>query len=166
MAGRNKIYLLRHASAAPANNLPDLERPLSDQGRSEANEVAAFLNREGCSIDLVLSSHALRAQETAAIILRRTPNIRTYREAAEIYEASVDALLKLIAALEENLASILIVGHNPGVEELLSYLTGKSQGFRPATLAIIGVSGPWSEVSEGALSLEWLMHPNANQFFV
>jgi phosphohistidine phosphatase len=166
MAGGNKIYLLRHASAAPANNLPDLERPLSDQGLSEANEVAGFLKREGCSIDLVLSSHALRARETAALILRRTPNIRVYREAAEIYEASVDALLKLIAAVEEDLASLLIVGHNPGVEELLSHLTGKREGFRPATLAIISVSGRWSEVSEGGLSLEWLVHPHANQFFV
>lgn len=125
-----ELLILRHAHAEPlAASGSDMERPLSPRGEAEADAVGRWLQHQDADLAAVLSSPATRARATAerALAVTGGPAIR---DDPRIYEATPGDLLALLdQALGEG--RTLIVGHNPGFEQLVALLTeGRSGDFR------------------------------------
>jgi phosphohistidine phosphatase len=155
------LYLLRHAKSSWKDaNLPDFDRPLSGRGRKASETVGLFLKEKEITFDLVVSSPAVRARQTIESVLRSAKQRPELRFDERIYEATVGRLLEIVSQLENEHKTVLLVGHNPGMQELLSLLTGQSEEYPTAALTKIAFKNlKWVEVGNKKGSLEWLVKP-------
>ena len=120
----NTLYLLRHAKAQKAvPGEDDPARPLIRRGRDDAEQMAAWMKKHHIQPATVLCSPSARTRETLEIIQPALGDAKIVFEAT-LYGASVAALRALIARLGRNHESALIVGHNPGIQELAVSLAG------------------------------------------
>jgi phosphohistidine phosphatase len=106
------------------------------------------------SIDLAVVSPANRARTTWALVtaeLNSEPPVRTDDRA---YAASADQLLDIARELPDDVHTVVLVGHNPGIEVLASLLTGEPVSMRASSLAVIGMDGPWSTLDHGTAVLQ------------
>jgi phosphohistidine phosphatase len=153
------VLLLRHAKSSWSNaNLLDFERPLNDRGRAAAKRIGGYVARHKLNPDLVLSSPAVRARETADLVLKSAKLQVELRQDERIYEAGPQRLLEVISQIDEDKKTVLLVGHNPGLEELLQLLTGHEAHMPTAALAKIKiVVKTWDYVLQEKGKLEWLV---------
>lgn len=152
------LYLLRHAKSSwKDDSLRDFDRPLKERGREAAEVVGQRLAEEKLKHPLVLCSPAVRTRETAKIVLKSAGLKVDERFDERIYEASLRDLLQVISEIPEDAKVAILIGHNPGCEELLSYLTGESRHVPTAALAKIKFE-EW-DVRAGQGSLEWFVTP-------
>ena len=156
------LLLLRHAKAVSgSDSLRDFDRPLSDQGRRQAEGVGKYLKEQNIALDLVLSSTALRARQTTELVLAVAECVTEVRYDQRIYEASRQQLLEVVSEIEGDKSKVLLVGHNPGLEELLQSLTGLSAPMATGTLAKIDLRAPeWSNAADQKAHLDLLVKPN------
>ncbi len=156
------LLLLRHAHAENLTpGASDSERALSDAGRSQARELGNYLRQHSIAIDLALSSTATRARETTAIVLASSGMSTAFRYEQGMYEASRADLLGLVRKTEDAIGSLLLVGHNPGMEDLAQLLTKRAVSMSTCTLAKIKLTvDKWSEVDEDLGDLESLVQPD------
>jgi phosphohistidine phosphatase len=162
------VYLLRHAKSDWGDDsLPDQERPLNGRGRRSAKEVATTLERQSIQPAVVLVSTAKRTRETVEGFVRALPGETDVRYDDAIYAAEATTLLGRLRMLPDAAASVLVVGHNPGIEQLAAGLArpGTAEalhdGMRTATL--VGLSLPadtWSDLAPatGDLLGRWQHH--------
>lgn len=130
------LLLLRHAkSSRKDDELDDHDRPLSKRGKGEAPRMGQLLKEEGLVPDLILASTARRARRTAEYVIQHSGYRGETRFVGQLYNASCDELLSFVADLPDSAGRVLLIGHNPGFEELLEALTGASQALTPAALA-------------------------------
>ncbi len=155
------LFLLRHAKSSWDDpDLSDFDRPLNKRGLKAAPKMGAEMRKRKLQPDLILSSPAARAKETTRLISEAAGLKTEVRYEQEIYEASVARLLKIVSQIDESVNTAMMVGHNPGFEELLSALTGESQRMPTAALACIELEvEKWSEVSASSGKLAWLVKP-------
>lgn len=155
------LFLLRHAKpVSGADSLKDFDRTLSDEGRGQAESVGKYLKDKNLELDLVLSSTALRARETTEIVLTTAGFLTEVRYDPRIYEASRQQLLELISEIEANKGKVLLVGHNPAMEELLRRLTDHFEPMGTANLAKVDLGVPeWTEAADRKGHLDWLVKP-------
>jgi len=155
------LYLLRHAKSSwKEESQLDFERPLAGRGRKACSLIAKLIQSEGIEFDLLLSSSAVRARETIELIRQQAKLRSELRFDERIYEAPVTRLMEIISEVENDRKVILVVGHNPGMEELIHALTGEEQGMPTAGLAKIKLkSSKWAEVGEAKGTLEWIVRP-------
>jgi phosphohistidine phosphatase len=147
------LIVLRHAKAAHIPGLADRERPLTERGRRDAHRVGETLAGMDLRPDLVLCSPATRTRQTAELAL---PGADITFEPA-IYEAYPDELLTLLRGCGPEVRTLILVGHNPGVHELVQGLTARDgdPGFPPGAFAVIETGDPWSELDTGHGVLRW-----------
>ena len=152
------LMLLRHAKSSWDNaSLDDFERPLNDRGRKSAATIGKYLADNEVAIDLIISSPSVRTRET---IERAKLNglAHEIRFDQRIYEASSARLLEVVSQIDEDRKSVLLVGHNPGMEELLLLLTGIEERMQTATLATISLNlKRWDRVMAGKGVLQTLI---------
>lgn len=155
------IYLLRHAKSSwKDESLSDIERPLNGRGKKAADTMGAFLKREKILVDLVLSSSAVRARQTIDRVLVAANIVTDVRFDERIYEAGVQRLVEIVRQIENGKKNVVLVGHNPGFEELLEWLTGTIERMQTGALAKIGLkTTSWNSVSEKSGTLEWIVRP-------
>lgn len=154
-----EIILLRHAHAEPAHaGDSDAERPLSPEGIAEAEAAAVWLDRHGPQPTRVLCSPARRTRETCERVLARLGYIDC-REDPRIYHATPGTLFSVI---EDNADTdrLLLIGHNPGFEEVAALLatgqTGDHRGMPPAGIAVLHLPrGAALEPAAAALAAFW-----------
>ncbi|WP_242165473.1 histidine phosphatase family protein [Lysobacter sp. M15] len=135
-----ELILLRHAHAdAVATGQIDADRPLSDEGRSEAQAAARWLKAQDLVPDRMLVSPTQRARETAEAVVAELGPVPT-REEAAIYEASPGDLAGL-ADQNRDAIRLLMVGHNPGFEQLAALMhsgqSGDYRGMPPGGIAVL-----------------------------
>ena len=125
-----ELILLRHAHAeAAAPGSEDFDRPLSREGQAEAEAAGVWLKRNGYLPDCVVYSDARRARETVEQVLSVLGVVEQLPE-PRIYEATPGTLMQ-IADEHRNLGRVLLVGHNPGLEQMAALLSsGQSGDFR------------------------------------
>ena len=141
------LILLRHAKSDWPDGVPDHDRPLAKRGRRDAPQVGRWLREHGYLPDTVICSTALRTRQTWDLVAEKlvktagtgAPEV-TFEQRA--YGASAATLLYLVAELPADRRSVLLIGHNPGISELASALTGKVTGFPTAGLAVLELSAP------------------------
>jgi phosphohistidine phosphatase len=151
------LYLLRHAKSSWADpSLPDPERPLAPRGRRDAKRIAKHLVRLGIEPELVLCSAAERTRQTLELVRPAIDGTSKVRLEAELYGASSDELLGRLRAVPEAVASVMLIGHNPGLQDLALVLAsdGAELGrlrakFPTAALATLTLpKTSWSRLSQ------------------
>ncbi len=155
------LYLLRHAKSSWGDaSKQDFERPLANRGRKACATIGEFIQEKGIDFDLVLVSTAFRTRETIDLIKERAKFRGEVRYDERIYEATAPQLVEIISQVDNERESVLIVGHNPGLEELLSLLTGEQHRVTTANFAKIKVKTPkWSASLANKGTLDWLVRP-------
>src|SRR5215217_5213483 len=151
------LYLLRHAKSSWNDaSQPDFERPLANRGREAAALIGEFIREKGIDFDLILVSTAVRTRETIELIKERADFRGEVRYDERIYEATVSQLLEIISQIDNDRESVLLVGHNPGIEGLLALLTGEQHQVTTANFAKIKLNTPkWSANLANKGTLEW-----------
>ena len=119
-----RLFLIRHAKAEPAVGRVDYERKLTGRGRDDAKLVAKALAARRILPDILVHSGAARAKETAEIFAAAWRGKVGLTEDGRLYDASLATLLDRTRALSDEHKHIGLVGHNPGLGELATALTG------------------------------------------
>jgi phosphohistidine phosphatase len=158
---RHTLVLLRHAKSDWSGGEPDHERPLAPRGRRQAAEAGRWLASHVDGIDLAVVSPAERARSTWSLASAELADAPPLRLDERAYAASASTLLEVVRELTEDLGSVLLVGHNPGLEDLLESLTGSWVPLRTSTLAVLTVSGPWAGCGPDAVTLTTSGRPPA-----
>ena len=119
---RHEVLLMRHAKSSWKDpKLADHDRPLKKRGRRDAVRMAEFLVEQNLVPDRIVSSSAARARETTDLVASHLGNL-TVETLSRLYHAEADIWRSVLAELPGN-GRTLLVGHNPGIEELLSVIT-------------------------------------------
>jgi phosphohistidine phosphatase len=164
------LYLLRHAKSSWSDlTLADPDRPLAPRGRKAAAHLAEHVRGHGVRPDVVLCSPARRARETLQLVFPDDAAKGATRIEPAIYGGGAEELLAPLRALGEDTRTAMIVGHNPGVQDLALRLAGPGPDpararleakFPTAALATFSVPGPWSGLGLGDSELVGFVTPN------
>ena len=144
-----RLLVLRHAKSSWADtSLDDWQRPLNDRGRRDAPRAGAWLRDRSLVPDLIVTSDAVRARETAAAVATAAGYTRAMVVEPSLYHATpADAIAVLKNISHQSAHTILIVGHNPGLEDLVSRLSGEHHDMVTAALVELAVPiDRWSEL--------------------
>ena len=156
--GSRRLVLLRHAKSQWPEGVSDHERPLTDRGRRDATAAGRWLRAHlddlGDRLDAVACSTARRARQTWALVAAELADPPEAAFDGAIYAAPPDALLAVVGDLPDDAATALLVGHNPGLQQLVGLLSGEDAEMRTASVAALAWTGRWSDVTEHIASLE------------
>jgi phosphohistidine phosphatase len=165
-----RLLLLRHAKAIPFTGRGDYERALIERGRRDAAAIGAFVAEAGLIPDLVIYSGALRARETAAIVLKAWPRPVEARAELSLYNAPRAGVHAIVRALPDTAPSVLLIGHNPGLADLANTLVGggaesdiarMAGKFPTAGLAALEFDvDRWRDVARGSARLARFVTPD------
>ena len=161
MIPMKSLVILRHAKSSwDSAHLTDFQRPLNERGVHDAPRIGKALRERGIKPDLILSSPAERAKQTVEAVVKAAhlPLIPQFVDT--IYGASLQELLTIIRGLPDTTDCVLMVGHNPGFEELVSLLTGTERHMSTAALAhIVFEEGDWENIGHKPGELAWFVVP-------
>lgn len=142
------LVLLRHAKSDWSGDRADLARPLAKRGRLQAPDAGRWLATHINGFDLAVVSPATRARSTWDLVAAELDTPPPTRIDDRVYAAPDRELLAVVRELPDDLRTVVLVGHNPGLEDLVSTLTGEPVPMRTAALAVIMVPGPWSTAGQ------------------
>ncbi len=132
------LLLMRHAKAAAAGaGQADADRPLNPRGQRDAPRMGEWLRQHDVAPELVISSNARRAVETAAAVIDASGYGGEWQRQPRLYEAEIEAYFDVLQQAPDAVGSVLIVAHNPGVEEMIEALTGHAETMPTGALAHI-----------------------------
>jgi len=155
------LFLLRHAKSDWGDpSLLDSERPLNKRGLEAAPLIGRVLGEQSVRPTLVLCSPAVRTRETATLALAAAKLDAHVRFDERIYEASASRLLEVVAETEDAHAAVLLIGHNPGLSELLAHFTEDVRAMPTAALAVISLETEnWTAIDRTRGRLEMFVKP-------
>ncbi len=157
-----KIILIRHAKSDWENySLPDYDRPLAERGLRDAPQMAASLKNRGVLIDLICSSTAQRAKQTTLLstAVLGYPEAKIHWEKS-LYHASASHLLHFIQSQSDQVQTLVLVGHNPGLTELIVHLGVNLDNLPTAgQFAFSVLSKEWKDLSAANCKFEWWDSP-------
>jgi phosphohistidine phosphatase len=163
-----QLLILRHAKSDWTTAVAaDFDRPLAKRGRKAAKVMGRWLGQQGLLPDAILSSPALRARQTVLRLCEAAGvSEKLIRWKPSLYGAEVDNVLQLLAACEADLRRVMVVGHNPELEQLLRHLAGaalevpaEGKLLPTGALAVLEVQGPWEALRSGTVRLQSLTRP-------
>lgn len=155
------LYLLRHGKSDWSQPVSDYKRPLTERGVRESGRLGAWMKAHGRVPERVLCSAAERARHTAVLVTQAFGLPPEHIEFDEgLYLAAPVVLLDYLQELPDDCQSVMLTGHNPGLEELLVMLAGKAfpsagllKVLPTGTLATLSVSDGWVALSAASCSL-------------
>lgn len=132
-----RVLLLRHAKSSwDFPELSDHDRPLNDRGRNAASRMGRYLEEREIFPDLILSSPAVRARDTAERVMAALSQSPDFKTDARLYLRGVGGILEAIRNSEARYGEILIVGHNPAMQEFAIGLDGGQNSSEMASLRV------------------------------
>jgi phosphohistidine phosphatase len=142
------LLLMRHAKASPSTaGVADFDRPLLEEGREAAALVGSFLKREKLAVDTAICSPAARARETIESVLQAAGISLKVRRDQRLYEGGSLLLLEVLSEVGNDLEAVLLVGHNPVLEQVVQQLTGESVHLSAGALCHVELkAAKWSEI--------------------
>jgi phosphohistidine phosphatase len=142
-----RLVVMRHAKSSWASEAAtDHERPLNARGRDDAPLVADRLVELGWVPDHVLLSDSRRTQETWSRMADRMPGHVQHTATRRLYHASIEAFTEVVGAHDDEERCLLVLGHNPGWEEVVQWLCGESVQLTTANAALLRRDpAPWDE---------------------
>lgn len=142
------LLILRHAKAEPTDEgMADRDRPLAPRGEREATQVGQWLIEQELAPGAILSSDALRARTTAELVAKACRFADPVQCFGELYLALPETYVEVLQTSAGDADCVLLVGHNPTLDDLLFLLTGTHEGFPTAGLAVVELNlEDWSEL--------------------
>ena len=155
------LFVLRHAKSSWDNpDLSDFERPLNSRGLDTARFIGGLIYERRFAPQIIVSSPAKRAKQTAILVKELAEIGKPIIFDERIYEASPLALFNLIREFDEKYESVLLIGHNPGFEQIVRMLTGENVTMPTAGLAKINLDlANWHDLEIHSNELEFLIRP-------
>ena len=158
-----RLLLLRHAKSDWSRpGLPDHDRPLAPRGVRDAPRMGRFLRESGLCPAAALVSTARRARETARLVLEAaSAPADALRPVPDLYGSTPDEILRIVREQGGGASPLVLVAHNPGMEDLVARLAGRYEPFPTLALAVISVSATeWPEFRESSqASIESRVRP-------
>jgi phosphohistidine phosphatase len=151
MGGDMKTLLvLRHAKSSWDHaQLTDFERPLNSRGKRDAPRMGKLLHDENLVPDLIISSSAIRALTTAEAVASSCEYDNEIQYTRRLYHSDPDDFIEQLQAVDDKFERVLLVGHNPGMEELVEVLTGLWERMPTAALAHLALPiDSWAQLDE------------------
>ncbi|MGI8858442.1 MAG: SixA phosphatase family protein [Thermomicrobiales bacterium] len=160
------FLVLRHAKSDRSNSaLRDHDRPLAPRGEADAPRMGTALAALGLILDCIVTSTAVRARDTTRLVAAAMGYGGEIIEEPDLYGASVDTLLAVVRECADETATALLVGHNPGLEELVCLLTGGEDAEAMLRLPTAGLAcialdiDDWSRAGPACGLLQWFLIP-------
>jgi phosphohistidine phosphatase len=157
------LYLIRHGKSSwDDQSLKDFERPLLAIGEERSNMVADFLRAKKVFPDLIVSSHAVRAFETASLLAVALEYPRhNIQVESQIYHGGTDSLWSLVFSLPDHKNKVFLVGHNPTMTQFANGFLEKKIDYLP-TSGVVCVSfftDHWNELLMAERKVEFVVFP-------
>jgi phosphohistidine phosphatase len=143
------LVVVRHAKSDWQHDLADEERPLAPRGRREAPLIGPWVATHVGELDLVICSTAVRARQTLA--LSGLSGMVKYDE--RVYAASYQDLMSVVDEVSDDVTKLALVGHNPGLSDLVRILTNEPIELKTAAVAVLTWPGGWPDVWSRRASL-------------
>ncbi|MCB9872150.1 MAG: histidine phosphatase family protein [Planctomycetes bacterium] len=164
-----ELLILRHGKSDWEAGTSDFARPLTNRGRRAAERVGSWLEQHGLEPDLVVSSPARRAASTAELVCYAMGrSAASVRLDGRIYAAPLVTLVEVVRSLPDDAGRVLLVGHNPGLEELIEWLARHGVGtptdgkvLPTGALAQFRLAADWPGAVRGCGTLVELLRPRA-----
>ena len=164
-----KLFLIRHAKSKWDETLfGDYERSISKKGKKDLLAIGSYLAIEGIKPDLVLSSCALRAQQTTDTLVARLQYEGKVYYLKELYQTPMESLVEIIQAQEENINTLFVIGHNPQLQELANNLLNEHISKLP-TLGVIAITleiEEWNEIEDAKGELDFFIYPKQFRYYL
>jgi phosphohistidine phosphatase len=145
-----RLLILRHAKSSWADSsMADWQRPLNDRGKRDAPRAGAWLRARSRVPDRIVSSDAVRARTTAQAVAEAAGYSGEIVIEPSLYHAETEAVFAVLNDVADEIHTVMIVGHNPGLEQFVQQLTGESHDL--PTAALVELSVPierWSELDD------------------
>jgi phosphohistidine phosphatase len=166
MEGGRTLLVLRHAKAAGEPGVNDIERSLTGRGRRNSTAAGQWLLAQGLVPDWVLCSSSRRTRETwervSAALGAVAPGEDAVMFEPRVYDAGAQDMLDLVNEQPDSARTVLTVGHNPASQQLVTWLTGRSDiEFPTCALAVIRLGESWAAVVPGGGELARLWTPHS-----
>jgi phosphohistidine phosphatase len=162
------LLILRHAKSAwDTDAASDFDRPLAKRGKNDAPRMGRWLHAQSLVADVVICSPAKRARQTALRVCEETGVAQeSIHWDKRIYDAAPGTLLRVLAEAPSESAIVMIVGHNPGLEQLVRYLCGRripmpddGKLLPTATVACLEMPADWSDLQTGEARMVSITRP-------
>ncbi len=171
-ATSRRLLLLRHAKASRDDpSAPDKERPLTDAGREAARALRRYMQAERLAPDLVLTSSSRRTLDTLQE-LKPLEGVAQIDARDDLYLASPSDMIEILHGVEEPTSCVLVIGHNPGIQELALLLVSGDRSKKSAKLlrrmaeffptcgfAELELDRGWPEIGYGSARLKRFLRP-------
>lgn len=156
------LYLFRHAKSSWDDpGLSDFDRPLTKRGDKSAPLMGKVMRARDVCPSVVICSPSKRTRQTAKMALKKAG-----LDEAEIvfdnglYHATTGGLIDITKKIDDLLSTAMLIGHNPGLSELVYLLTGVEEAFPTAALACIRLNiAHWKDLKTGSGKMEWIVRP-------
>jgi phosphohistidine phosphatase len=144
------LLIMRHAKSSwDESELHDHDRPLNKRGKLNAPRMGRLLREQELVPGLIITSSARRARDTAEAVADQSGYEGEVKVVEDLYAAPPEAYLETLAAADDRHKCILVIGHNPGLEELLETLTGEREALPTAAIARVDLSiKSWQELTD------------------
>ena len=166
-----RLILLRHDKAKHPADFGDHDRPLCKQGRRACIEMGRYIGDGGLVPDMAIVSTARRAQETWHLVRSASDVDVVWRSDHRVYEASPETLLAVICETAAEIRSLLVVGHNSGLQDLAINLIGTAEpsalsglDYKLPTAGLVAIEFKcqnWRDVSLGSGEVEHFATPKS-----
>lgn len=154
-----QLIILRHGKPEPTSwNDDDFSRKLTDFGKNSLLGTAKYFQQQNCNIDTILTSDAVRAMETTEIIAKQL-KIREDRIIVNdrLYLASKYTILKHIEKLNDESQVVLLVGHNPGITDLINQFAVRLDYLPTSSAVCFSIDADsWLEIRTAIKKFEWI----------
>jgi len=158
------LLILRHGKAQEGAPNGDKARELVERGKEDAALMGRLIRKKDLKLDGIVSSDAVRARQTAEIAAESAHFDGKIEFDPDIYYGDLDTLVKIVQKLPDEWGCVLLVGHNPGLQDLSAALV--EQGTEPPSLSTAGLARldfenakRWKDASEGSGKLESVYKP-------
>ncbi len=144
------LLLMRHAKSSwKDTELNDMDRPLNKRGKKDAPFMGAVLEEKELVPQLILSSTAVRAHQTAELVTAACNFTGEVRYLDYFYLAEPSAYLRGLAEVADDVERVMVIGHNPGLEGLLQILSGRIEALPTSTIAYLALPvDAWRDLHE------------------
>jgi phosphohistidine phosphatase len=167
-----RLVVLRHAKSARPEGVPDHDRPLGTRGLRDAPAAGRWLATADCLPDLVLCSTARRTRQTWELAAAELGSTPPARHDPRLYAADDQELLDVVREVPTDIETLLLIGHNPGLQDLVLLLAGEALGdtlrraqtkFPTSAVAVLTWHGTWSDLAPGVALLTDLAVPRGQR---
>jgi phosphohistidine phosphatase len=154
LGARRRLVVLRHAKSAWPDGVPDVRRPLNDRGRRDAPAAGRWLRKHVGVLGAVVCSPAQRTRETWTLAAAELDHAPTAVFDDRVYAAEPEELLEVVRGLPDTADTALLIGHNPGVVELVELLAGQEREMRTTSIAVLSWDGVWADAAVDGARLD------------